>query len=453
MKALDRFKVVSGLTVNTNKSHIYFCNTMRRTRCDILRSVNFKEGTLPVTYLGLPLITKRLTRAGCAPLIDRIMARVNSWTSKALSFAGRLQLIKSTLVNMQVFWCSVFFLPGSVIKECVRMLRTFLWGQSKGKVKWADVCKPLKEGGLGVKDLRLWNKALLLKQVWNILKNQSLWANWCHAHLMRHTNFWELPVRGPLSWSWRQMLRLRMLAKEHILYVCGNGERFSLWYDPWLHGQSVHALYGHRVIYDSGLGCHARVKEVIWQGAWCWPTVSVDLLDIQQRVQVIPISTEQDRIYWGTRGQDFSTANAWQVIRTPSTEVSWHAIVWHPMRIPKHAFCLWLTLRGAHKTMDKLMAVGVLQSDLCVFNCGDRESMAHLFFLCPFSASIWTEVLRKCNVNRTELQWDEAVAWMIRNSKGDKFPATLRKLAFAATVYHIWLERNRRCFKNCYLPM
>ncbi|GAV92590.1 zf-RVT domain-containing protein, partial [Cephalotus follicularis] len=325
-------------------------------RCDIMRCINVEEGTLPVTYLGLPLITKKLTRAECAPLIDRITARVSSWTSKSLSFAGRLQLINSTLVNMQVFWCSAFLLPGNVIKECVRMLRTFLWGKNKGKVKWGDVCKPLNEGGLGVKDLRIWNKALLLK--------------------------------GSLSWSWRQILRLRLLAKEHILYVCGNGENFSLWYDPWLQGESVHALYGHRVIYDSGISCQARVKEVIWQGAWCWPMVSADLLDIQRRVQLIPLSVDQDKIYWGSKGQTFTTANAWQAIRTSSSVVSWHEVVWHPMRIPKHAFCLWLTLRGAHKTKDKLVATGLLQSDLCSFNCGDRESLDHLFFQCPFSASI-----------------------------------------------------------------
>ncbi|GAV93010.1 LOW QUALITY PROTEIN: zf-RVT domain-containing protein, partial [Cephalotus follicularis] len=346
------------------------------TRCDILRRVNFKEGTLPVTYLGLPLITKKLSRSDCAPLIERITARAKSWISKTLSFVGRLQLIKSTLVNMQAYWCSAFLLPGSVVKECVKVLSTFLWGKAKGKVKWAEVCKPVIEGGLGVKDLKTWNRVLLLKQVWNILMNQSLWAKWCQVYLMKRTNFWELPVIGQLSWSWRQILRLRPLAKEHILYVCGNGS-FSLWYDPWLQGESVHALYGHRVIYDSGLGSQAKVKDVI-----------CDLIDIQQRVQVVQITTDHDRIYWGTKGQTFSTASAWQLTRSPSSDVTWHAIVWHPMRIPKHAFSLWLAFRGAHKTKDKLLAAGVIHTDSCVFNCGDGESLGHLFFQCPFAASI-----------------------------------------------------------------
>ncbi|GAV82357.1 zf-RVT domain-containing protein [Cephalotus follicularis] len=121
------------------------------------------------------------------------------------------------------------------------------------------------------------------------------------------------------------------------------------------------------------------------------------------------------------------------------------------MRIPKHALCLWLALRGAHKTKDKLLAAGVLHSDLCAFNCGERESLEHLFFQCPFPASIWMEVLGKCNISRTSLLWSDEVQWMTGHTKGNRYPASLKKLAFAASVYDIWLERNRCCFKNSLL--
>ncbi|GAV74075.1 hypothetical protein CFOL_v3_17557, partial [Cephalotus follicularis] len=115
-------------------------------------------------YLGLPLVTKRLSKLNCAHLLKRLLARENSWISKSLSFAGRLQLIKATMASMQVYWCNMFLLTVSIVKECERVLRKFLWGShGRGKVKWSSVCKPLKEGGLGIKDLKTWNKALLLK--------------------------------------------------------------------------------------------------------------------------------------------------------------------------------------------------------------------------------------------------------------------------------------------------
>ncbi|GAV88656.1 zf-RVT domain-containing protein [Cephalotus follicularis] len=271
---------------------------------------------------------------------------------------------------------------------------------------------------------------------------QSLWVKWCHAYLLQKFNFWTTPTTGFLSWSWRQILLLRPLAKEHIIYRCGNGEHFSLWYDPWLHGESVHALYGHRVIYDTGLDRLARVKNIIREGEWCWPQTSYDLIDLQQRVQNIPISSAPYSIHWNKVGEAFSTARAWQVIRRRSNVVPWRDVVWHPKRIPKHAFSLWLVLH----------AVGVIQNAACIFHCGETETLEHLFFQCPYSPKVWRDVLSLCNVFRPILSWTYEVLWMSTHAKGKEFHHTIRKLAFAATIYHLWIERNRRCFRNHFLP-
>ncbi|GAV86427.1 hypothetical protein CFOL_v3_29858 [Cephalotus follicularis] len=83
---------------------------------------------------------------------------------------------------MRRFWCSLFILPKSVIYECEKTLRRFLWDSLRdtrkpGKVKWAVVCRPLEDGGLGIKDLTTLNKALILKQLWVLLiDHNSLWA-------------------------------------------------------------------------------------------------------------------------------------------------------------------------------------------------------------------------------------------------------------------------------------
>ncbi|GAV66276.1 zf-RVT domain-containing protein, partial [Cephalotus follicularis] len=232
--------------------------------------------------------------------------------------------------------------------------------------------------------------------------------------LLHNSNLWTATSHGHLSWSWRQILRLRPLAKEHLIYKCGNGEHFSLWFDPWVHGDSVHALYGHRVIFEAGLSKHARVKDVI----------------------------REDSTHWDKVGEVFSTACAFHGIRQRSLSVDWHNIVWHSRRIPKHAFILWLALRGAHRTKDKLLAFGVVHSVDCAFLCGETETLQHLFFQCPFSAMVWREVLLMCNIVRPLLPWVDEVLWMSTHARGSAFHHTMRRLAFAATVYHLWIERN-----------
>ncbi|GAV92363.1 zf-RVT domain-containing protein, partial [Cephalotus follicularis] len=324
----------------------------------------FRQATLPIKYLGLPLITSRLTKQDCAPLMEKIMARANSWVSKSLSYAGRLQLIQSTLASMQVFWASTFLLPVAIIKDCERTLRRFLWGGSGNShkhslVKRSKVCLPRQEGGLGIKSLKSWNQA-------------------------KHS-FWTLSSYGSLSWSWKQILLLRNTALNHQRYVCGKGDKFSLWFDPWFHGSSIYAAYGNRVIYDSGMGKSMLVHEVIVNDQWCWPTTSPELIDIQSRVLDIPITSSSDHIFWEKVGSHCSIKRAWESIRASSPLVDWAKLVWHPSCIPKHAFCLWMEILDALKTLDKLLQLGIVHDACCRFNCGDNETVEHLFFACPYT--------------------------------------------------------------------
>ena len=45
------------------------------------------------------------------------MTRIKLWTSASLSYAGRLQLLKSTIFSMQVYWLSIFIIPVSVSQK------------------------------------------------------------------------------------------------------------------------------------------------------------------------------------------------------------------------------------------------------------------------------------------------------------------------------------------------
>lgn len=88
--------------------------------------------------------------------------------AKTLSFEGRLCLIKSVLTSLPLFYLSFFKMPNGIISKCENLMRSFLWGGYEGEkkiawVKWSLVCRPKEEGGLGVRNLGLFNKALLGK--------------------------------------------------------------------------------------------------------------------------------------------------------------------------------------------------------------------------------------------------------------------------------------------------
>lgn len=52
---------------------------------------------LLVRYLGVPLITIRLTASDCSFLLEKIMEHIDSWISRKNYFVGRLQLLTSIL--------------------------------------------------------------------------------------------------------------------------------------------------------------------------------------------------------------------------------------------------------------------------------------------------------------------------------------------------------------------
>ncbi|KAL0295750.1 UNVERIFIED_CONTAM: hypothetical protein Sangu_3186100 [Sesamum angustifolium] len=70
----------------------------------LIAALQFQEGHLPLRYLGLPLLASRLSISDCHPLLLKVDSRIKGWDSIQLSFAGRLQLIKSVLMSLNVYW-------------------------------------------------------------------------------------------------------------------------------------------------------------------------------------------------------------------------------------------------------------------------------------------------------------------------------------------------------------
>ncbi|KAL0283157.1 UNVERIFIED_CONTAM: hypothetical protein Sradi_7238900 [Sesamum radiatum] len=114
---LTVFSELSGLQANLAKSHLILSRSAAASRDTLLAILGFQEGHLPLRYLGLPLLASRLTIADCQPILQKIDARITGWGGMMLSFAGRVQLIKSVLSALQVYWATAFILPKHIIKE------------------------------------------------------------------------------------------------------------------------------------------------------------------------------------------------------------------------------------------------------------------------------------------------------------------------------------------------
>ncbi|GKA68204.1 hypothetical protein Tco_0768121 [Tanacetum coccineum] len=71
-RALDEFSECSGLLPNNSKSIIFFGSLNDEEKQAILNVLPFADGKLPVKYLGVPLIAKRLSVKDYGSLLDKI---------------------------------------------------------------------------------------------------------------------------------------------------------------------------------------------------------------------------------------------------------------------------------------------------------------------------------------------------------------------------------------------
>ncbi|GKC30569.1 hypothetical protein Tco_1037863 [Tanacetum coccineum] len=251
--ALQEFSGVSGLMPSMEKSVVFFGNVSEHVKASILEVMPFKVGSLPIRYLGVPLISTRMYKEHCSSLVDKVKKRLQDWKNKSLSFAGRLQLLKSVIGSIQVYWSFVFILPKSVSYDIEKLMRGFLW--SHGELQ----------------------KALMSKHIWNIVsKKDSLWVKWVNSYRLldrrsNERNLWDLPILNDVCWGWKKILQCRDVIRNHIVTCIGDGTSTSVWFDNWLFLGPLCQFITNRDMFEAGLSLSCKVSDIVVNGEWRWP--------------------------------------------------------------------------------------------------------------------------------------------------------------------------------------
>ena len=86
-----------------------------------------------------------------------------------------------------------------------------------------------------VRNLVVFNKAMLAKQAWRVLKYQeSLMAKVLKNKYFPNTTLMKPKVSPMASFAWKSILSVRDLLDKGIRKVVGNGIHIDIWDDPWI---------------------------------------------------------------------------------------------------------------------------------------------------------------------------------------------------------------------------
>lgn len=133
-----------------------------------------------------------------------------------------------------------FRIPTTIIGELKRLIASYWWGANFSRTKihwktWPKLLLPKNEGGLGFRDLTLFNKALLAKQVWRMVENPDhLVTRVFKARYFKHTDVMEATLRSNPSYIWRSLLWSRNILQNGILWKVRNGESIKAIDDAWI---------------------------------------------------------------------------------------------------------------------------------------------------------------------------------------------------------------------------
>ncbi|XP_021713482.1 uncharacterized protein LOC110681641 [Chenopodium quinoa] len=151
----------------------------------------FVMGDMPFRYLGIPLNAKYLKVNDYDSLIDKMLMRLQCWSSRNLSYTARVTLVNSVLMSLHTYWAQCVLLPKKVL------------------------CRPKRCGGLGIRNCRNWNRATLGNYVRKIAKkSDSLWVRWVHSVYIKEDDWWDYKPKKDVGWAWKLLCKVKDELRE-----------------------------------------------------------------------------------------------------------------------------------------------------------------------------------------------------------------------------------------------
>ena len=240
------FQAVIGLKVNMQKSEMTPIREVDDVHA-LAEILGCRVGTLPMSYLGMPLGASHNSPSIWNPILEKIERKLAGWKKLYLSKGARLTLLKSTLSSLLTYFLSLFTIPTYVANRIEKLQRDFLWSDSKTHlVGWDKVCAPISNGALGIRKLTTFIKALLEKWLWRFGKEENrLWRRVVALKFGEEWGGWTSKLgRGVHECGlWRGICIGWEDFSKNTQFVVGLRNRVRFWQDGWYGDQPFQVAF------------------------------------------------------------------------------------------------------------------------------------------------------------------------------------------------------------------
>ncbi|KAF9592403.1 hypothetical protein IFM89_014654 [Coptis chinensis] len=137
-------------------------------------------------------------------------------------------------------------------------------------------------------------------------------------------------------------------------------------------------------------GCSSRVSSIIGnRHISCLPTILELIQNVGLSINDMKMVEEDTLIWLRDVKKDFSTALAFEAIRSEGIRVHWHGAIWNRFTHPKLAANAWKLHSGRAATDLAVKKKGIHLVPKCKL-CGlQEEDLNHLLWQCTFAEKTW----------------------------------------------------------------
>ncbi|XP_060668083.1 uncharacterized protein LOC132799665 [Ziziphus jujuba] len=254
-------------------------------------------------YLGLPSFIGRRKVELFQSIKEQVWHKLEGWNGKLFSRGGKEIHLKAVIQSIPTYTMSCFKLPKKLIKDLTGLMTRFWWGSYAGKrglpwKNWMQLTQPKSQGGLGFRSLDEFNRALLAKQCWRIVRNpSSLLARVVKAKYFPRCSFWEAGIGRQPSHSWRSLVWGRRILETGGIWRVGDGKSIRIYKDSWLPGVGPSRILSPRILPEDAIVACLLTDSGAWNLNLLQASFSTDEVEV---IKNIPFdgADKADRFAW-----------------------------------------------------------------------------------------------------------------------------------------------------------
>uniref|UniRef100_A0A8C5N182 Reverse transcriptase domain-containing protein n=1 Tax=Leptobrachium leishanense TaxID=445787 RepID=A0A8C5N182_9ANUR len=169
LQELQTFGALTGFKINDAKSELLAVSLPMTWRTRLKEQYPFRWCSSSLTYLGISLTSdySKLFTLNYMTLLDKFRRDTAQWTSKYLSWSGRIGVLKMNFLPrlLYLFQALPILLPRSYHQLIRSLFSNFIWPRGRPRIKYATLCKPKLKGGLAVPDTFLYYTAAHMNRI------------------------------------------------------------------------------------------------------------------------------------------------------------------------------------------------------------------------------------------------------------------------------------------------